>query len=319
MPRKKAATVYAASASQACERHHTAQKSPSQLPVPAAEPHNDPGLDHDLDAQSEAEDSSEDSIEELAGLDLTKCLVCELVPQSKAFEILTAAQTQKDWKKAERSLPRGKQTVHAPQTLNEHKQHECEKFNANLKLQDSSEVEKFWNHFGIQLAAQQVASSNYNFAHRKPRISSTSATITLPNPVTSFAAHHLPSSSETVLTVKQTLIGHYAPPSDNSAPSSSDLKELVFDGYLSDLHFSDSESKNEDANYTPIQLPNSSYMLLHPGLKRPASALPSNPSTPLKKWRLNPDQLLSALKDITHHLKSAKTQLHADPEGLEAR
>ncbi|KIK53420.1 hypothetical protein GYMLUDRAFT_63684 [Collybiopsis luxurians FD-317 M1] len=119
--------------------------------------------------------------------------------------------------------------------------------------------------------------------------------------------------------VKQTLIGHHAPPSDNSAPGSSDLKELVFDGNLSDLDFSDSESENEDANYAPIQLPNSSSMLLHPGLKRPASALPSNPSTPLKKWKLNPDQLPSAFKDITHHLKSAKTQLHVGPEGLEER
>ncbi|KIK50515.1 hypothetical protein GYMLUDRAFT_252911 [Collybiopsis luxurians FD-317 M1] len=295
MPRKKAATVYAASASRAHERCHTAQKSLSQLPVPAAEPHDDPVLDHDLDAQSEVEDLSEDEIEELAGLDLTN--------------------------------------------------HEHEKFDAHLKLQDSNEAEKFRNHFGIvrkqpkllfpvvqmpeaplhlrelakQLAAQQVGSSDYNFAHRKPRISSTSATITLPNPVTSFAAHHLPLSSETVSMVKQTLIGHHAPPPDNSAPGSSDLKELVFDGNLSDLDFSDSESENEDANYAPIQLPNSSSMLLHPGLKRPTSALPSNPSTPLTKWKLNPDQLPSAFKDITHHLKSAKTQLHVGPEGLEAR
>ncbi|KIK53419.1 hypothetical protein GYMLUDRAFT_63683 [Collybiopsis luxurians FD-317 M1] len=114
MPRKKAATVYAASASRAHERCHTAQKSLSQLPVPAAEPHDDPGLDHDLDAQSEVEDLSEDEIEELAGLDLTKCLRIEAQAYKQAFEILTAAWTQKDWKKAEGSLPRGKQTGHAP-------------------------------------------------------------------------------------------------------------------------------------------------------------------------------------------------------------
>ncbi|KAJ3791586.1 hypothetical protein GGU11DRAFT_751474 [Lentinula aff. detonsa] len=359
MPKKKG-TASAARAREGLAAAHRCLPEPPPLSAASHETEViciSSNSDLSLNSHFESEDLSEDEVEELDGPDLTKSLAVEAQFHKQAFKTLMIAHTGKDWGKAERSLPRGKQTGHAPRTINEHRQREREKLYADTESHKSTEAKNFRNYFGFvkkqpepdfpvvqipeaplhlrelakQLAARQVDASNYCFAHGINHNPQETVGVLLNNSSIPFHTRNLPASGGEY--PKQSRLGesigsHLEATGTSGSSLSSDVpitgcsEELVFNGYLSDYDVSDSESEHEEDE--TVTIPDATRAPITPtfstqGRKRQATAMQLDNIAPPKRRKLNPDQIQSAFADITQHLKSAKSKPHAGSEGLEAR